>query len=337
MVLILDSEFQKRCLTLRNKVFDLDGQSLKLVSFSGTKQAEDSYTRADPSGLFRVRHFKSFSMHAQPQGKPISPRYNCILKRKARSHEKEWKTICLQMIGCSWRCWYCYVDVNLLSGNSKGGIFLTFQEMAKIVLDSVDDSHILDLTGGQSDLIPEWPLVLANEIGNSGSENSNFHIRSEDNLNNDFLWRFLTDRKISELANSPLYTRIGCFKGFNEESVLSSTKTAVAGSYSTQIEVAKRLFSSGFDPFYYVVFPVSHTQNLESDIRHFFQDLQTIVEWLPLRVVPLKLRLTTTWKTAALQEHHPNYEKLAHDIWFQLIEEYFGNDAFASELEEVLI
>lgn len=274
-------------------------------------------------------------MHAQPSMHSASPRYNCILKRGATSSESSWKTVCLQMIGCTWRCWYCYVDTDLLSGNSSKGRFLTFSEMVEIIRNS--GTGIVDLTGGQPDLVPEWPLALETELNNDPSGAGNYHIRTEDNLNNDFLWRFLSDFDVSRLASSPNHTHIGCFKGFNDESLRNSTRTAVEGSYSTQMLIARRLFESGFEPYYYAVFPVAHTDNLEHDIHVFFHDLQKIVEWLPLRVVPLKLRPTTTWQQKTSSDYRPDYEDIAHEIWFALVEKHFGRVAFETELKEVLI
>ena len=132
-------------------------------------------------------------------------------------------------------------------------MFVTFNEMAELIAADSRDVVAIDLTGGQPDLIPEWPLELMSELKQTMPNSTTRRIRSEDNLSNDFLWRFLNHRQIGILAESPEYTRVGCFKGFDPDSFSVGSKSDPAG-YSRHLEVAARLFSSGFDPYYSTVF-----------------------------------------------------------------------------------
>ena len=51
---------------------------------------------------------------------------------------------------------------------------------------------VLDLTGGQPDLVPEWILWMMCELRARGLERK-VYVWSDDNLSNDYFWRFLSE------------------------------------------------------------------------------------------------------------------------------------------------
>ena len=59
-----------------------------------------------------------------------------------------------QSAGCNWRCWYCYVPFEDLT--ARRGDFVSVNQMVETVRHE-PRPVMLDLTGGQPDLTPEWP------------------------------------------------------------------------------------------------------------------------------------------------------------------------------------
>jgi uncharacterized Fe-S cluster-containing radical SAM superfamily protein len=328
-----DSAFIERQLSIRDHIYEKSSESIFVIEFSSTAQSSDSYHRSSVHPCIRIREFSSFAMHAQPASyHGRSPRYNCLLKKNSLSTESPWKTATIQLLGCAWRCWYCYVDPVNLKHTSPHARKIRIADLC-IEACSVSEG-ILDLSGGQPDLVPEWPLYFNKQImAIQGA--SRLHIRSEDNLCNDFLWRFLSAKEVGELARSPLYTRIGCFKGFDSESFGDVVGNGF--KFDDQLTCAARLIRDGFDPFYYATFSPSSAERLEARIRIFFEQLLGISDSLPLRVIPLLLRRTENWKPrrGVTFERKAEYNDMANQVWFALIQENFGKGAFGTELREL--
>lgn len=331
---MLQSKHYALQMNLREHIYNNEKRSIKVINFSETPQRGDSYHVQSTSPYVRVREFSSFAMHAQPRFIDYrSPRYNCLLKKNAKAADAPWRTATVQLLGCSWRCWYCYVDATNLAKSSPHAREIGIAELCDEILSLPLD--IIDLSGGQPDLVPEWVSITHDRLSRLG-DGSSVHLRSEDNLSNDCLWRFLGDKEARRLATSDRYTRVGCFKGFDEESYVNVV--GKAGSLDDQFACAERLFETGFDPFYYATFSPGTVDRIEMRVRAFFERLQRISEWLPLRIVPLSLRKTSNWnrgRTMSFDEETSRSD-CANQIWFELISEAFGDDAFETELADLL-
>ena len=101
---------------------------------------------------------------------------------------------------CSWRCWYCFVDYSLLSGDLTKSDFKTCAELVDLYSTEKELPPIIDLSGGQPDLVPEWALWFADEIKRRSMETS-VYLWSDDNLSNDYLWRYLDTVERKRLAS----------------------------------------------------------------------------------------------------------------------------------------
>jgi len=66
----------------------------------------------------------------------------------------------------------------------------------------------------------------------------------DDNLSNDYFWRFLTPARYRAHCTYPNYGRVGCFKGFNEESFVFNTMAAPS-MFDRQFELMGRLVDLG--------------------------------------------------------------------------------------------
>ena len=93
---------------------------------------------------------------------------------------------------CNWRCWYCYVPFALLSGNPTHSEWLAPTTMIDLYLDQPDPPRVIELTGGQPDLTPEWVPWMMAELRSRKLERS-VYLWSDDNLSSNYFWRYLSD------------------------------------------------------------------------------------------------------------------------------------------------
>ena len=60
---------------------------------------------------------------------------------------------------------------------------------------------MIDLTGGQPDLTPEWVPWMIQEIRARGLEDT-VYLWSDDNLSTDYFWRYLSTNDIDLVRNA---------------------------------------------------------------------------------------------------------------------------------------
>jgi len=94
--------------------------------------------------------------------------------------------------------------------------------LVDLYLDQENIPKVIDLTGGQPDLTPEWVPWMMECLTNRGLADDVF-LWSDDNLSNDYFWRFLTPQQIQTVADYKMYARVCCFKGIDEESFSTGT------------------------------------------------------------------------------------------------------------------
>lgn len=222
---------------------------------------------------------------------------------------------------CSWRCWYCFVDYDLLSGNQKYAEFKTAAELLDLYDAEPQAPRVIDLSGGQPDLVPEWSLWMADELRRRGKANSVF-LWSDDNLSNDYLWRYLSDLEVERLASYRNYARVGCFKGFDETSFTFNTN-AEPELFLRQFDLMHRLVCAGFNVYGYVTLTSNDRSFIRNRVARFVDLLQEKINpKFPLRVIPLRIRQFSPTRSRMKQEHQQ-----AMDIQQEAV------DAFVYELK----
>ena len=127
-----------------------------------------------------------------------------------------------QNAACNWRCWYCFVPFDLLAADPEKSAWLSAQELLELYLEESSPPRVIDLSGGQPDLVPEWVPWMMQELRNLGLDETTY-LWSDDNLSNDFFWRFLTEEDLEIIQSYRAYGRVCCFKGFNRQSFSYNT------------------------------------------------------------------------------------------------------------------
>ena len=137
---------------------------------------------------------------------------------------------------------------------------MSADELIDLYLAENDRPKIIDLSGGQPDLVPEWGLWMADSLSRRGLD-QDVYLWTDDNLSNDYLWNCLSRDEIRRLASYRNYGRVGCFKGFDEHSFSFNT---LAGRelFKNQMVLMRRLIDTGFDVYGYATFTSDDDTNL---------------------------------------------------------------------------
>lgn len=188
---------------------------------------------------------------------------------------------------CNWRCWYCFVDFKLLSARPEHSEWVTADELVQMYLEQPDPPRVIDLTGGQPDLTPEWVPWVMDALERRDLPNP-VYLWSDDNLSNDYFWRYLDEPTRCRMASYRHYSRVCCFKGYNSDSFAFNT-AASPDLFRRQFEIISGLIEQGLDIYAYVTLTTPHVETIAGDMKEFVNRLQAIDPNLPLRTVPLEV------------------------------------------------
>lgn len=272
----------------RAVTIDVLNKRLLVTNFRGTEQEKDLTEPANCDGFGRIRHFCRATSSGWPSNPlPIEPACRAL----RLGPQDEIRAQVFQNAACNWRCWYCFVPFNLLSANQAYSAWLTPSELFQLFLAQPNRPLVLDLSGGQPELAPEWVYWMIEEIENNGLRGQ-IYLWSDDNLSCDYFWRYLTPTQQEAVTTYPFYGRVACFKGFDEESFAFNTR-AEKFWFLRQFELMQRLVRSGMDVFAYATFTTPTASRIADEMPQFVDRLQAIDENLPLRTVPLEIQTFT--------------------------------------------
>jgi uncharacterized Fe-S cluster-containing radical SAM superfamily protein len=280
---VIDTE--KFSAHLRERGLQSIEKKVLVTNFHGSKQQQDFTVPANCEGFGRIHHFKRQQASSWPDNPlPIDPAAKALGLGDVGAIEAQ----VFQNAICSWRCWYCFVDFDLLSANPKFSEFKTADELLDLYMRERERPALIDLSGGQPDLVPEWSLWFLEALGRRRILDK-VYVWSDDNLSNDYLWRYLSAEQIARLATCSRYGRVGCFKGFDEESFSFNTK-ASPELFAQQFGLMRRLVNAGFDVYGYATFTAPQGAMLHRKMVDFMDRLQQDVHPVfPLRTVPLRI------------------------------------------------
>ena len=303
---------------LRARAIRVSTGEVLVTQFQGSLEATDFSTPINCDGFGRVHHFHRHQADGWPLNPlPIDP----CLKALGLETQDSIRAQVFQNAVCNWRCWYCFVDFSLLAGDHRFSSFVTADRLLDLYQAEPDRPFILDLSGGQPDLVPEWTYWMMRAIEDRGLTKS-VYLWSDDNLSNDYLWRFLSPTQRTWMAESRHYGRVGCFKGFDPASFTFNTK-ANPSLYLQQFELMRRILDEGFDVYGYVTLTTNTSARIRAQMAEFVDLLQERVHPLfPLRVIPLHVTVYT-----------PTSERLDAEKRFALNAQHEAVVAWKEELD----
>jgi uncharacterized Fe-S cluster-containing radical SAM superfamily protein len=270
--------------SLRARSVDTLQNRVLVTKFDGSLQMKDLSEPVNCRGFGRVRHFRLNGSDRWPADPlPVHP----AIKALRLSPSNVLRAQVFQNAACNWRCWYCFVDFELLAADPRRAGFLSCSELLELYLAEEDRPPMIDLSGGQPDLVPEWVPWMMQALQSRGLAEQ-IYLWSDDNLSTDYFWRYLTKDQIRIVREHPMYGRVGCFKGFDHESFAFNTN-ATPEAYDLQFDIAARLSQLGIDLYFYTNFTCEDLKNLDRRMKLFVDRLQGIGEYVPLRTVPLEI------------------------------------------------
>jgi organic radical activating enzyme len=314
---------------LREKSIDLAGGRLLMTKFEGTEQEQDLTEPANCDGFGRIRRFRRGDGRTWPTNAlPIDP----VCKALGLPRTDIIRTQAFQNAACNWRCWYCFVPFSLLAADPRHASWTTADALVDLYASQEDRPVMIDLTGGQPDLVPEWVPWTMRALRDRGLDRQ-VYLWSDDNLSNDYFWRFLTEEDREVIAGYANYGRVCCFKGFNDFSFSFNTRAAPE-LFDRQFELMGRLLAAGIDIYAYATFTTPLCENIADDMARFVDRLQALDPYLPLRTVPLEIRTYTPVQSRLkpVHEHAMANQYVAIDAWTNELSARFS---FAERLANI--
>ena len=298
--------------SLRSRSINLDEQKLLITNYVGTQQEKDLTVPPNCNGYGRIRHFYRETSEGWPSNPlPIDP----AAKALGVQSTDLLKAQVFQNASCNWRCWYCYVPFNLLSANQKHSGWLSCEDLVDLYLAEIERPVVIDLSGGQPDLVPEWIPWMMRVLKERGLDEQ-VYLWSDDNLSNDYFWKYVTAKDRQMVANYQHYGKVCCFKGFDRHSFAFNTKAAPE-LFDRQIELFKRNVDLGIDVYGYATFTSAEKPKQET-MSEFLDALQEIGSEIPLRVIPLEIQEFSPSNQRSLEQVHQDamrYQHLAISFW----------------------
>lgn len=317
---------------LRARAVETASRRLLITDFRGTDQETDLTLPPNCGGYGRIRHFRRGTSPGWPPNPlPLDPAVNALGLPRMDEIEAQ----VFQNAACNWRCWYCYVPFDLLAANPSRSAWLSADDLIDSYLAEPSPPRIIDLTGGQPDLVPEWIPWMMKALKDRGMDRS-VYLWSDDNLSADYYFRFLSPQLRAEIAAYGNYGRVCCFKGYDPASFSFNT-LAAPELFERQFQLFDQLLGEHIDLYAYVTFTSVDASRIEDGVSRFIDRLQAIHPNLPLRTVPLEILRYTPMQDRLKPEHREAMRNqwVACEVWQRELESRFSNDARSSAINDV--
>ena len=303
-----------------------------MTKLQASQQETDLTLPPNCNGFGRIHHFRrEQSPLWMPNPLPMMP----AAKYLGTPVADVLPTQVFQLGACDFRCWYCYVDFALLSANPRHSEMASPRDLLEMMLREGVSSRIIDLSGGQPELVPEYPLWFLEARKELGLVDSHF-VWGDDNLSNDYLWRYLTDSQIAFMVQSPGFTRVGCIKGYDAESFTFNTK-ADGALLEQQLVLLARSVAAGFDQYGYITLATPNLDDVDGKVARLLDSIQEMVHpRFPLRTVPLHIFAFNANATRYEKQAGENQYRVL-DAWQRELQRRFTASELAQPITEVNI
>lgn len=315
----------------RKHYINLMDKTILVSNIGDSEQKNDLTKPTNCNGFGRIRHFRRNQENWLDDPLPIDPACEALNLPRTNMIEAQ----VFQMGYCNMNCWYCFVPDNLREGTN--GNWLSVNDLMDLYLEDPNRPKVIDLSGGNPELTPEWVYWWMEAIKKRGLEEK-IYLWSDDTLSTDSMYKYLTMNQIQELAEYRNYGKVCCFKGFDEESYFFNSRFR-DGSYNEQFNTLKKYINQGFDVYAYVTITCPNLENIEKKIRIFFDSLQRIHEMLPLRTIPLKIVAYGPTQQRMNQQHQIaiNNQFIVKDLWMSELEKRFQRSHLNTNIAKIRI
>ena len=271
-------------LRCRESILDKKLKKILLAKISSSSQESDLTLPPNCHGYGRIHHFDRDEGDNWPED-PLPNDPAC--RAFGIPYAKLVRAEVFQCAQCNFDCWYCFVPQELRRADENSTAWFNADELIEAYLDIQNRPPIVDLSGGNPGLVPEWAVWMVRALRQHGLSQS-VYLWSDDNLSTDFHWRFLSSADREVLKTFKRYGQVACFKGFDEASFAFNTRRSPV-EFQLQFDRMKGLLMLGLDQYGYVTLTCPTMENIRGRIAKFMDRLQSLAETLPLRTVPLKI------------------------------------------------
>jgi uncharacterized Fe-S cluster-containing radical SAM superfamily protein len=326
-------DMQRYFIECRNSVYNKSTQQVLLSRISGSEQEKDLSLPPNCCGVGRVHHFRRKldedwfdPLPMDPMSKSLGlPIYDIIQAQV------------FQIASCNLNCWYCFVPNNLKIGDRNHSSYFTSEQMIDMFIKENINIRIIDLSGGNPELTPEWILETMKALENRKLSDK-IYLWSDDALTTGFFFSELSKSDVRYIKQYPHFGKVGCFKGFDARSFCFNT--SLDGSFfDKQFELFQNYLTLGIDIYGYVTFTTDCLDNLEEKIHLFIHRLKGIHSFLPLRIVPLKIIEFSPVKQRLNQKYEVaiNNQTTVFHEWRRQLHKLYSNDQLAQRICDVSI
>lgn len=111
-----------------------------------------------------------------------------------------------QLASCNVHCWYCFVPDELKHGKIVNAKWFTAEQMIELYKKSDTGIRVIDLSGGNPELAPEWILDTMKALERNELQNK-VYLWTDDTLTTDYAFECLSKEETSYMAWNKLYRR----------------------------------------------------------------------------------------------------------------------------------
>lgn len=281
----------------RDKVFSEKTRKYLISRIQESSQSRDLTVPPNCDGFGRIHHFiRKNSANWISDPLPIDP----ACKSLGLPYRDIVETQVFQIAVCNVKCWYCFVSESLKCADEKNAKWYSAEELLQLYLKEQNQALIIDLSGGNPELVPEWTLDMMRAIEKMGLKDK-VYLWSDDTLTTDYIFKYLNSNELAYLCSYPHYGKVGCFKGFDVESFCLNSGLSEE-YFEYQFKIFKRQFELGLDLYGYVTFTCKTVDHIAEKMKVFVDRLQSIHVLLPLRVIPLKIEIYTPVLSRKIKE-----------------------------------
>lgn len=176
-----------RFLAYRNSIFNPEARAFLLTRIAESEQEEDLSIPPNCKGYGRIRHFRRVLDEGWYDPLPMDPMSQSL----GIPYTELVKAQVFQIASCNLHCWYCFVPNSLKSGDSQKASYFSANQMVELFVNDNKDIRIIDLSGGNPELAPEWILDTMKAL-EAYKLQDQIYLWSDDTLTTDYFFRFLS-------------------------------------------------------------------------------------------------------------------------------------------------